>query len=143
MSRLLALELGSHGCSFTSRRCSSVSCLPHSAQLWLSLRDPFQGDAIVTGTIPVPWPLGLLTALSQSKHPGRSVLNTHKSSAFLRSGPQDRLSVTALGPFMPLLGELKQFLHQTPVRMWSLEERLHLRRLNAKPKPYASRRAFV
>lgn len=37
---------------------------PASLSPWLSQSDPFQGDAIVTGTIPAPQPLGLVNGLS-------------------------------------------------------------------------------
>lgn len=49
---------------------SSPSCCfwphppPASLSPWLSRSDPFQGDAIVTGTIPAPQPLGLINGLS-------------------------------------------------------------------------------
>ena len=93
-------------CQLPAGRCPWADLLPHSAQLWLSLRDPFQGDAIVTGTIPVRWPLGLLMGSQPEQAPRAKCVKHPQVLCFSEVWPPNRLSATALGPFMPLLGEL-------------------------------------
>lgn len=115
---------------------------PHSAWLW-SLSDPFQGDAIVTSTIPTPQPLGLTNGLSASAGTQDGVYETFTSPPLfwdlaLLTGSQP-LHYASEAPH----GSHEQFLSQTLVWMWSLEEHLFWRRLHAKHRPRTSRRAFI
>lgn len=115
---------------------------PHSAWLW-SLSDPFQGDAIVTSTIPAPPLLGLINGLSARAGAQDGVYETFTSplrfwDLALLTGSQPLHSASEAARGSP-----EQFLSQTLVWRWSSEKHLFWRRLSATHRPRTSRGAFI
>lgn len=104
-----------------------IPLLPHSAPLWLSLSDLFQGDgAIVTGTIPAPQLLGLINGLSARAGSHSKLYETFTSLLLfwglaLQTGSQP----PHYASYAPRGSHETIFFSQTLAWVWSLEEHLH------------------